>query len=245
MNQRRAINLDTPFPLDESGRPVYIPGDIVGVESKGLIGRLSHAAITPQTRLYHFLLIGDYIQDDDDYEILESIGRGVSIGRLSWYAGNRYDVFRVNLPNAGPLGRLAIERASAFGRMGYDYSLFLRFAGDAIRHSWNHLIKDHTIPRMEPRDFCLTKDRAFICTEFVVASWDLVGVPVIAIQDAPVPAAFIRSAQAGRIIQFDTHDGRPINWRSKVHLYNERRPRHFPIRRHGRNPIHIQTRGRR
>ena len=71
--------------FDERGRTIYQPGDIVGVRGgKNWLTWLSYHAVIPSTSLFHFLLIGDRI-GSEDYEILESIGKGTTVGRLSWY----------------------------------------------------------------------------------------------------------------------------------------------------------------
>ena len=210
---RKEVEILCPIPPDKWGRPLYFQADIIGVEGQGFVQSLSYNAIEPRTRLYHFLLIGRYIESEDDFEILESIGKGVAIGRLSWYDAARYQVFRVNQRYAAPLGVQAIEKASKFGRMPYDYLLFLKFAADYLKHTLGNLFRGQGVPRMTPADFHFVKNAAFICTEFVVATWDLVGVQVIAPKDAPVPAAFALAVRDGRIIPIDFHDGDPAHTR--------------------------------
>jgi len=222
-----------PIPT-EGGRPLYFQGDIVGVEGHGTFQSLSYAAIEPQTRLYHFLLIGPYIASEDDYMVLESIGKGVAIGRLSWYSAETYEVFRVNHRGAARLGAEAFEKASKFGRMNYDYLLFLKFFADAAGHSWSHLIREGRIPRMTPADFHLVENASFICTEFVVATWDLVNVHVIDPGDAAIPAAFILASRSGRIIPIDFHRGTQARQAFRIG---------FPYRG-TRVPLHRSTRVR-
>jgi hypothetical protein len=210
---RKEVKILCPITADKYGRPLYFQADIVGVEGQGAVQSLSYNGIEPRTHLYHFLLIGRYIESEDDFEILESIGKGVAMGRLSWYDAARYQVFRVNQRFAAPLGVQAIEKASKFGRMPYDYLLFLKFAADFLKHTAGHLLRFEGVPRMKPSDFHFVKNAAFICTEFVVATWDLVGVQVIDPKDAPVPAAFALAVGDGRIVPIDFHDGDPAHTR--------------------------------
>ena len=62
----------------------YQPGDIVGVTG-GLFVRAASRIFAPRTTLYHFLVIGEAIPEEDDYMIFEAIASGVRVGRLSWY----------------------------------------------------------------------------------------------------------------------------------------------------------------
>ena len=236
------------FEWDTYRRPVYVPGDFVGVEGGGILTALSAGAITPRTKLFHFLLIGDYIPEDDDYVILESIGKGVAVGRLSWYADRKYQVFRVNHPDYARLGKRAAALASKFGRHDYDYFLFARFLGDFVRFEAEELWTFRRFARMFPGDFRRVQDSDFICTELVVATWALVGVDVIHPEDAPVPAAFVLAERAGRIVTIDRHSGDRKCWRiasdrayefKSWRVMNRRRwyPKHEPVRKPERKGV--------
>ncbi len=231
-----------PLPRDDHGRPIYFPGDIVGVNGQGFVQGLSRTMIEPPTPLFHFLLIGRYIESEDDYEILESIGKGVAIGRLSWYDGDQYEVLRVNERYCSALGLKATEAASKFGRMPYDYALFLKFFSDFVRHSFDHLKRGEWPPKMRPSDFRLIRDAAFICTEFVVATWDLVGVRILNPGDAPVPAAFVLASHSGRIIQVGFHDGNPNHARREYGLHIEHKLGEWTPRKGTRVPLHRRPR---
>lgn len=230
-----------PLPRDDHGRPIYFSGDIIGVEGQGFVQGLSRNFIEPRTRLFHFLLIGRYIEAEDDYEILESIGKGVAIGRLSWYDGDRYEVLRVNERYCSPLGLKAVDAASKFGRMPYDYALFLKFFSDFVRHSWDHLKRGEWPPKMRPSDFRTIQNAAFICTEFVVATWNLVGVRILNPGDAPVPAAFVQASRSGRLVFVAFHDGNINHTRREFGNISEHKLGAWSPRKGTRVPLHRRT----
>jgi hypothetical protein len=199
---------------DQYGRVKYVPGDGVGVEGSGPIGWLSETQITPHTKLFHFLVIGRYIPEDDDYEIFESIGKGTAIGRLSWYAGSKYMVFRINDANYMALGEMAIERASVFGRRHYDYALYVKLFAWALGYWKKELATGHWPPRpVRPEQIPYKTDRDFICIELYFAIWNLVGRRIRAHGHAPVPGEVIDAVNRGRLVVIDQHDGEEEAWR--------------------------------
>lgn len=200
---------------DSRGRVIYRPGDGFGVEGGGPIGTLSERAVIPHTKLFHFGVIGDYIEREDDYVILESIGKGTAVGRLSWYASKRYTVFRMNDPDYEALGREAAERASAFGRRHYDYALYLKLFAWALGYWSKELATGHFPPRpVRPNQIPYKTDQDFICIELYFAVWNLVGRRIRAHGSAPVPAAVIEALTRGRLVVIDGHDGVAAHWRT-------------------------------
>lgn len=199
---------------DNLGRVRYYPGDGVGVVGGGPIGTISEKAIVPHTNLYHFFVIGDYIEEDDDYVILESIGKGTAVGRLSWYATKRYTVFRMNDPDFVRLGKLATERASEYGRRRYDYALYLKLFTWALGYWSKELATGHWPPRPVTPDMIPYKtDRDFICIELYFAIWNLVGRRIRAHGHAPVPAEVILAVKRGTLAVIDYHNGDVDKWR--------------------------------
>jgi len=57
------------------------PGDIFAVKGKGIIGKLSSKLMAPPTDRFHFGLVWE--KADKDHIILESIAKGIAVGRLS------------------------------------------------------------------------------------------------------------------------------------------------------------------
>ena len=200
---------------DRLGRVIYRAGDGVGVYGSGPLDWLSENAVTPHTKLFHFFVIGDYIEEDDDYVILESIGKGTAVGRLSWYAGKQYTVFRMNDPDYVALGKLAAERASIFGRRHYDYALYLKLFTWAAGYWTKELATGHFPPRAVRTDQIPYKtDHDFICIELYFAIWNLVGRRIRAHGHAPMPAEVINAVKRGTLVVIDSHDGNKSAWRT-------------------------------
>ena len=191
-------------------------GDIVGVKKRGIIGKLMKRAISPPTNLFHFFLIGDYLPWDDDYVILESIGKGIAVGRLSFYDPADLMIFRRLLPGEEEYPGCIRQRAAAeltrVGRARYDWLLVLQTALAALG-----LLLRGKCPPWAPEQFPYGRNKAYICTEAVVAAWRAVGYPVVPDNVMPLPAAIKRGLFFG-ILQHiypvpagDTEviDGRP------------------------------------
>lgn len=187
---------------DSRGRVVYCPGDIVGVEGKGFLQSLSFKMIEPHTKLYHFFLVGDYVPEEDDYEILESIGKGVAIGRLSWYSDQVFDVFRINNAFAEQIGRRAYYAASKFGRRRYDYLVYVKFIGDWLKF----IIRNRRLGPLSTKDFSYARNSNLICTELVFESYLLVGVRLVEEGEVPIPAAYINAYNDGRLVLIDNYN---------------------------------------
>ncbi len=171
----------------------YRAGDLIGVENLSLMGQLAYRAFTPQTHLFHFLVVRSYLELEDDYEIIEMLGKGCSIGRLSWYDDKNYCVFRLTDPEALELGKQAAKYASKFGRRKYDYDLFIKLPIDCIKCWFHQLVKEHKLRRIRPDELKLVWDKAFVCTELPKAIWEEVGKEII--RGAGIPAAYIGALQ--------------------------------------------------
>jgi len=239
--------LEMNLAFDQRGRVNYQPGDIVGVKSKGILPWLSKNAIVPSTDLFHFFLIGDRI--GDDYEILESIGKGVAVGRLSWYKDREYTVFRVNREDAAALGETVFKVSSRFGRHSYDWKLYAKIFAWALGYWLKEIATLHIPPRpVYPTQIPYKTDEDFICVELVLAAWKLVEVRLREHGHAPVPAEIQLAYERGDLVVIDQHDGNPANWRAhKSPLYRPvmeivRKPKPDLIARQGgqkRNRVHI------
>jgi hypothetical protein len=183
----------------------YLCGDIVGVETGGLLAQLNYLCIAPATKLYHFLVIGQYIEDEDDYVILESIGRGVTVGRLSWYGDKTYLVLRLEITDVEELGEKATLKSSKFGRRKYDFLLVAKFVVGALRCFARQLIREHRLHRIHYSKFPYLMNANLICTELPIAIWRLVGQRFIPKGYAPFPSAFIAALKAGRLKVVGVH----------------------------------------
>lgn len=220
---------------DSDRRVIYEPGDVVGVANYNFLGKLARFLFVPRTPLYHFLLIDAYIESEDDYSVIESVAKGPTMGRLSWYRGKDYQVFRVNedFPkfwsvfrnhqlrlNASRsfehLGQIAVDKASRFGRHGYDFGLYLKLLVGVLQFQVGRLVRFQAPRRMKPEDVPYGRDQAFICTELVFEAWRAVGINLRADGHAPLPCEFVLSKYRGELLRIDFHNGtKGQAWRSR------------------------------
>lgn len=177
--------------------PQLYPGDIFAVKGKGLLGWACRNLIKPSTDRVHFGMIGDYIPWDDDYVILESIGKGIAVGRLSFYDSKDIEIYRRTLPNWKELGKRAAAELTEAGRGKYDYLLIL----DLLIQSLGKLLTEWHLPPYDYDSFEYTYNDAFICTEAAAEGWRLAGFPLFPPYVVPMPAAFKQSLIDGNIEQ--------------------------------------------
>jgi len=179
--------------------PKFLPGDIGAVPGKGLVRFFAENLLTPKTDRFHFFIVGDYLPWDDDYVILESIGKGIAVGRLSFYEPEELEIYRVNLPSVSEDEEMLIRRmATAYltlvGRARYDYILIAQLILSVIPM----LIKGN-LPPWKAEEFPYGRDKKYICTEAAAEAWLGVGYPVIPKGVAPTPSAFKQAEMDCRI----------------------------------------------
>lgn len=169
----------------------YEVGDIVGVAPSWLEAVLLELE-SPYVHAFHHLLVGPAVPEDEDWIILESIGSGVRVGRLSWYRGQQAIVYRP--PYDIDVGDLVFNRATLYGRRGYDYLQLLQLAvwgiPKWIRGSFKPIYYEEI-----PSDH----NSALICTELVVEAYDY---PYRIVPEgiAATPAA-IKAAQLSGLLE--------------------------------------------
>lgn len=136
-------------------------GDIVGLSPKGF-EKLLVGLIAPKVNVYHHVILGSFVEDEEDWVIYESMPTGVKVGRLSWYKDQKIKVYRYD----EKIGKKAVNRATLFGRRGYDFILPAKLLMIGI---WYWLRNGF---RLVPYD--LLKDMpnsAMLCTELVVEAY--------------------------------------------------------------------------
>lgn len=192
---------------------VYQHGDIFGVPNRHILGKLNKAIFWPHTDLYHFGIIADYIQEENDYVILESINKGIAVGRLSWYNGTGFRVFRINGPEAQALGQRACQALTQYGRARYDFALFAKILFGCFevwgRHLANVITGKSKIGGRQlyrwweilQEELPYARNSRFICTEAANEAWRIVGSPIIPDGIIKLPAGFIRALWKKRLIE--------------------------------------------
>lgn len=173
----------------------YEVGDIVGVAPAWNEAVLLEL-MSPYVHAFHHLLVGPSVPEDEDWIILESIGSGVRVGRLSWYRGQQIIVYRMPYKKITDIinANLIFDRATLYGRRGYDYLGLLQLAIWGIPKWIKGGFKP--IPFDEiPSDH----NSALICTELVVEAYEKVYRLVLE-GVAATPAA-IKAAQLSGLLE--------------------------------------------
>jgi len=165
------------------------PGDIFATRGSGLLGWLSRRLMEPENDRYHYGIILQKWQED--YLILESISKGLSVGRLSFYEGADIKFYRVDCDE--DLRAAAPYELTRWGRSLYDYLLIPKLV---VQGLW--LLLWHR-RRIRPEELTWSQDNALICTEAVDIAYDAVGVNIFPPRVCPAPSAFRQAELDGRI----------------------------------------------
>jgi len=174
--------------------PKLYPGDIAATRGSGLQLWLNQKCVTPKTDRLHFFVMGDYLPWDDDYVILESISKGITVGRLSFYRPEDLEIYRVNIENWKELGKKAAAELTKHGRAHYDHLLVAKLALGVLL-----LLLRGKKPPWEPMQFPYGRDAKFICSEAAAEAWRGIGHPVIPKGVVPLASTFVQALQEGRI----------------------------------------------
>lgn len=174
-------------------------GDIFATKGEGFLGRLSSGLMDPPTDRFHFGLI--WLKVDDDYLILESIGKGIAVGRLSFYEGKDVKFYRVDCP--AELRSQAPVELTRWGRSKYDYLLILKIAIQGLWLVFKHLVTKGKLRRIRPEELSWCHNNSFVCTEAVDIAYDGVGVNIVPVDTPPVPAAFRQAELEGRMAEIE------------------------------------------
>jgi len=173
------------------------PGDIFSTKGKGILGWLSRNLMAPLTDRFHYGLVWEKV--DDDYFILESISKGIAIGRLFFYEGGDIKFYRVDCPNE-LRGQAPVE-LTRWGRSLYDYLLIPKLAIQGIALFIKQLFTEGRFRRIRAEELTWVQNNSFLCTEAVDIAYDAVGVNIIPIGTCPVPSAFKQAEIDGRITE--------------------------------------------
>lgn len=180
----------------------YHQGDIVMVHPVDKLGRLASRGaqliFTPHTNKMHVFMIGEYIPEEKDYVIYESIpSHGVAIGRLSFYDGYEYNVLRLNTDDSAAVGIRAVKQVSKFGRKPYGYFTILQVVYGAVLLFYAQFKREHHFRALTARDMSvfLSYSRGEICTQLVPEVYRSAGVEILPLGDADLPCAYIEAVQ--------------------------------------------------
>ncbi|MFC1926421.1 hypothetical protein ACFLWV_01580 [Chloroflexota bacterium] len=171
-------------------------GDIVAVKGKGILAWFSRNAFIPHTDRFHFFLVDRYIEEENDYCILESIrGKGVTVGRLSWYKLEDLEIYRLNAPDAEIIGRKAVSALTIYGRARYDYILLVRLFISALR-----LILSLKLPPWKISQLPYVRNNRLLCVEAIDEAYRAVKKNLFPSNNFPGPAAFKQVLAEGKLV---------------------------------------------
>jgi len=172
------------------------PGDVVANKGNRFIVWLQNLFLKPKTDRFHHFILWNKLSDGD-FLILESISKGLSIGRLSWYSGQDLHFYRVDCP---PEMRLAAPNGLIdWGRSRYDYLLIIKIFLGVLVALARVLWKEHRVRKLYPDDLPYGANSSLICTEAVDVAYDSVGVNIVPPGVVTIPAAFRQAELDGRI----------------------------------------------
>jgi hypothetical protein len=181
---------------------VYPAGAIIHFEGNhnSLFAIAAYHLFYPHTWFYHTALLGNYISDENDYEILESISSGVRIGRLSFYKGFHYKVYWPSATNYS-IGSDIVTKASKFGRLRYDFLFFFDMAIEICRIELDNLITYKRFYSIRPWELKTNKHVNFVCTRFTKEAWNLYRMDTPFPDNwAAIPSAYEEAVNEGRLI---------------------------------------------
>ena len=183
--------------------PELRPGDIFAVKGEGFLAWLNRKLIQPETDRYHFGLIGDYVPWEDDYVILESIGKGIAVGRISFYKNKDVKIYRINEPDdlVDYYGKHATTEVSRLGRGKYDYFLYVKITLGVLKVWLRQLSFWQRPTTIEFWEIPYATNSSFVCTEAAAEGYKRAGYMLLLPNECPVPSAFQEQFELGRIVE--------------------------------------------
>ena len=174
-----------------------IPGDIFATKGEGIVGRVCRSIFTPDTDRFHHCLLWQKT-DEGDWVILESIGKGIAVSRLSEYKNRDIKFYRVNCPDE--IRNQVCPELTKWGRYSYDYLLIVKIAiaalGVLLRNYLTGKFRKITADNLP-----YAKDAHFICIEAIDLPYYHLGFTIIPPTRMPVPSAVKQAELEGRITE--------------------------------------------
>jgi hypothetical protein len=180
---------------------VYPVGSIIHFDGNraSLLSQGSHAFFYPHTWYYHTAILGEYIPDVQDYEILESINQGIRLGRLSFYRDRKFRLYWPSGVNQG-IGRELKAKASKFGRVNYDWLFYFDIAIAFIKVEFNNLKTYHRLFSVRPDELHVNRHSNFVCTRFSEEFWSLYSSDIpFPSTWAPLPSAYEKAVEENKL----------------------------------------------
>jgi hypothetical protein len=161
--------------------------------------KIGNALTSPQTDRGHYFLVWQYVPEDGDYIILESIDKGVAVSRMSKYRGQGVQFFQVDCP--ADLRHQTPIQLTKYGEAHYDWWLIPHLAFHGVVVFIKNLIKEHKFRRLRAEELPYDINGSLICTEAIQTAYLAVGVPIIDPDIIPTPSAFKQAELDGMLIR--------------------------------------------
>jgi len=176
-------------------------GDIFATKGVGMTGWASRNLFAPKTDRFHHGILWKHL-GQGDFIILESISKGLAVGKLSWYEGKNIEYYRVNCDE--DLRFAAPGSLVEWGRAKYDYWLIVKLLFGAIA-AWARILwKERRLRKLKAEDLPFYNwNDALICTEAVVVGFASCGVNIVPPDVVPLPSAIKQAELDGRLTKID------------------------------------------
>ncbi len=185
-------------------KPITLEPGTIGacVATPGI--KMGNALMSPETDRGHYFLVWDYVPEEHDYIILESIGKGIAVSRMDKYRGKKVEFFSVDCPL--DLKANAPIELTKWGESHYDWFLLIQLVIGGIQAFLKNLIKERKIRKVRAEELPYGVNKSLICTEAIQTAYLAVGVPLIDPNIVPTPSAFKQAELDGMLIKLD------FNW---------------------------------
>lgn len=174
-----------------------IPGDIFATEGRGIVGRGCRRVFTPDTDRFHHGLLWQKTAEND-WIILESIGKGIAVSRLSEYKDRDIKFYRVNCPDE--IRDNVCQELTKWGRYSYDYLLIIKIGWGILWVLLQNVLKGK-FHKITADNLPYSKDAHFICIEAVDLPYYHLGFTIIPPTRMPTPSAVKQAELAGIITE--------------------------------------------
>lgn len=164
-------------------------GDLFAVRGGWPTGWLSKIFFEPETDRFHYGLIWQKTRDGRDWIIIESIGKGVAVGRLSMYLREDLKFYRPTRIDQSIRAQAPVALTS-LGRQKYDYLLVIKIGYGTLKTWIMKSIMARRFVRVRAEDLPYAMNDTLICTEAADAGYMLAGAPLIPMSIPPLPCAF-------------------------------------------------------
>jgi len=187
----------TPKGADISVRELN-PGYICTV-SQGILGVLENALVTPRTTIDHMFMLYRYDPVQDDWLVIESIAKGVSVGWLKWYTDiTTVDFYRPNTANSDDICLFAAVNSINYGRRRYDFVTVVKVTYITLAECAKQIMRGKR-PWVSYTHYPPSNNRQVMCTELVNYSFKSAGFKVFDPNYLACPPNFAQWCMLGRL----------------------------------------------